>query len=83
MKFDTLEKARRVLPSFAFPLLEKSGDLGALRRCVRIERDRIKVEVLEAMAATHSGYYATPEIKEMQRRHLQLDNFLNITGGTW
>jgi hypothetical protein len=79
MKFDTVEKAKRILPSYVMRLADGINDIHVLRHRVELEYRNVEVEIMEKLSATMSKKYVTAEIKELDRRRIQLKNFLSLT----
>lgn len=79
MKFDTVEKAKRILPSYVMRLADGITDIHVLRHRVELEHRRITDDMMSKLGETASGTYMTAEIKELDRRRTQLTNFLELT----
>ena len=79
MKFDSVEKAKRILPSFVMRLADGITDIHVLRHRVEKEYDSITVDMMRKLGETHSEAYVTAEIKELDRKRTQLTNFLELT----
>jgi hypothetical protein len=79
MKFDTVEKAKRILPSFVMRLADGISDIHVLRHRIEREHDALTVDLMRKLGETHSGSCVTAEIRELDRRRIQLTNFLELT----
>jgi hypothetical protein len=77
MKFDTVEKAKRILPSFAMHLANGITDLGVLRHRVEGEHGRLTTLMMIKMGERPACLVS--EVKEIDRKRIQLTNFLENT----
>jgi len=79
MKFDTVEKAKRILPSYVMRLADGITDIHVLRHRVELEHRSLTSDLMRVLGATHSGTFSTAEAKEIDRKITQLSNFLDMT----
>jgi len=78
MKFDTVEKAKRILPSFVMHLANGDIDLNTLR--ARVVGESRKLDAILANKLTYSPFVEIDwkEIAEIDRKRIQLSNFLDL-----
>jgi hypothetical protein len=79
MKFDTVEKAKRILPSYVMRLADGITDIHVLRHRVTMERENMTFAMFEKLGETHTQTFVNAEIKEIDRKITQLNNFLELT----
>jgi len=79
MKFDTVDKAKRILPAFVFHCANGISDLSILRARVKGELNNLIILLTEQLGQTHTGSFRTAEIKNTDRKIEQLKMFLEQT----
>ena len=74
----TLDKAKRILPSFVQQLGEGVTDLAILRQRIEAEATRLTMDMLDAITAAKGSFKAS-EANAIDRKVEQLNRFLETT----